>query len=58
MTLNAPGSLKPDQYADVMAYLLAYNCVSPSGGGKTSFPTTDQPTFAKVVLNGATCPKK
>jgi hypothetical protein len=31
MPLTAPGSLKPDEYAAVMAFLLSYDCVQPSG---------------------------
>jgi mono/diheme cytochrome c family protein len=57
MPLNAPGSLKPDQYASIMAFLAAYDCIAPSGGGKTPFPTTDQPQFKQVQIGGATCPK-
>jgi cytochrome c1 len=29
MPLTAPGSLKPDEYAAVMAFLLSYDCVQP-----------------------------
>ncbi len=57
MPLTAPGSLKPDQYAAIMAYLLAYNCISPANGGKTPFPTKADPALAKIVVNGATCPR-
>jgi hypothetical protein len=38
-----------------MAYLLAANCVKPSGNGTTPFPTTDQPAFKSVVLAGGAC---
>ncbi len=59
MPLMAPGSLKPDEYASVMAYLLSYNCVKPAGGGQQPFPTTDLPALQQVELGGATCaPKK
>jgi outer membrane protein assembly factor BamB len=58
MPLTAPGSLSPQQYASVMAYLLQYNCVSPANGGKTPFPTHDMPAFSTVKLTGATCPVK
>jgi mono/diheme cytochrome c family protein len=59
MPLMAPGSLKPDEYAEVMAYLLSYDCVKPAGGGQQPFPTTDQPALQQVELGGATCaPKK
>jgi alcohol dehydrogenase (cytochrome c) len=55
MPLTAPGSLTPQQYAAVMAFLLSSNCVKPSGAGTTPFPTSDQPAFAKVKLVGGTC---
>jgi alcohol dehydrogenase (cytochrome c) len=58
MPLNAPGSLKPAQYAAIMAYMLSYDCVSPSGGGKTPSPTSDMPQFRTAKLSGATCPVK
>ena len=58
MPLGAPGSLTPQQYASVIAFLLKYDCVSPSNGGKTPFPTTDEPQFAKIKVPGATCPVK
>jgi alcohol dehydrogenase (cytochrome c) len=53
MPLTAPGSLKPDQYADIMAFLLSYDCVTQSPG---AFPTTDRPEFKKVLLGGRSCP--
>jgi mono/diheme cytochrome c family protein len=56
MPLSAPGSLKPDQYAAVMAYLLAYDCVASSGGGKVPFPTSDQPALKQVTIGGRSCP--
>jgi alcohol dehydrogenase (cytochrome c) len=64
MPLGAPGSLSPEQYADIMAYLLAYDCVpatggtAASGGGTAPFPTKDQPAFSKVVFGGRSCPPK
>jgi mono/diheme cytochrome c family protein len=59
MPLTAPGSLKPDEYASVMAYLLSYDCVKPAGGGQQAFPTTDSPALQQIELGGATCaPKK
>jgi mono/diheme cytochrome c family protein len=57
MPLSAPGSLKPDQYAAIIAYLLSYDCVMPSPG-KAPFRTTDKPTFAKVVFGGRSCAPK
>ncbi|MGD0052760.1 MAG: c-type cytochrome [Vulcanimicrobiaceae bacterium] len=47
MPFSNPGSLTPRQYANVMAFLLAANCYP---AGKTSFPTADSPTFAKIKL--------
>ena len=55
MPLTAPGSLTATQYAAVMAYLLAANCVKPSGNGTAPFPIADQSAFTRVVLVGATC---
>ncbi|MEJ0093720.1 MAG: PQQ-binding-like beta-propeller repeat protein [Methylocella sp.] len=55
MPLTAPGTLKPDEYASVMAYLLKYNCVQPAGDGKQPFPTTDLSALKEVVLGAATC---
>jgi alcohol dehydrogenase (cytochrome c) len=55
MPLTAPGSLKPDEYAAVMAYLLSYNCVQPAGDGKQPFPIADAPALQEVVLGAATC---
>jgi alcohol dehydrogenase (cytochrome c) len=56
MPLTAPASLTPDQYAAVMAYLLSYDCVPPTGGGKVPFPTTDSSALANVILGGTSCP--
>jgi len=47
MPKNASGSLSPENYAAVMAYLLASNCYP---AGNTPFPTADNPNFAKVKL--------
>jgi mono/diheme cytochrome c family protein len=58
MPLTAPGSLKPDEYAAVMAYLLSYDCVQPAGGGQQEFPTKDPPGLQQVELGSATCPVK
>jgi alcohol dehydrogenase (cytochrome c) len=58
MPLNAPGSLKPDQYAAVMAYMLSYDCVAHSQVGSEAFPNTDRPEFKKVVFGGRSCPPK
>jgi alcohol dehydrogenase (cytochrome c) len=58
MPLGAPGSLSPTQYAALMAYIMSYDCIAPANGGKTPFPTTDQPAFAKVVVQSQSCPVK
>ncbi len=55
MPLNAPGSLKPAQYAAVMAYLMSYNCVKASGPTQ-KFPTQDRAAFKRVSIRGASCP--
>jgi cytochrome c5 len=47
MPLSDPGSLKPDQYASVMAFLLASNCY-PAGG--KPFPSKDDPSFSKTKI--------
>jgi mono/diheme cytochrome c family protein len=57
MPLTAPASLTSTQYADIMAYLLAVNCVKASAGNQP-FPAADSPAFSKVTLVGAVCPVK
>jgi alcohol dehydrogenase (cytochrome c) len=57
MPLTAPGSLKPEQYADIMAFLLSYDCVKASPGN-AAFPTSADPAFSKVVFGGQSCPAK
>lgn len=47
MPFSAPGSLKPQQYADVMAYLLAANCYTSNG---KQFPTSAPSSFAKTQI--------
>jgi polar amino acid transport system substrate-binding protein len=47
MPMNAARSLSPDQYAEVLAFLLASNCYPP---GATPFPTHDEPGFADIKL--------
>jgi mono/diheme cytochrome c family protein len=47
MPFNNPASLKPQQYADVMAYLLATNCYP---AGKTKFPTDPNSTFGTATI--------
>ena len=59
MPLTSPGSLKPDEYASVMAFVLSYDCVKRSGGGKQPFPTNSLPSLQHVTVGGTTCtPKK
>jgi mono/diheme cytochrome c family protein len=58
MPLTAPASLKPDEYAQIMAYLLAYDCVQPAGGGQQPFPSEDLPALQQVQLGSATCAQK
>lgn len=58
MPLTAPGSLKPDEYAAVLAYLLSYDCVQPAGDGQQSFPTEDVSALQQVELGSATCAPK
>ena len=57
MPLTASGSLKPDEYAAVMAFLLNYDCVQSAGDGKQPFPTTDLPSL-QVELGSAMCAVK
>jgi mono/diheme cytochrome c family protein len=58
MPLTAPGSLQPDDYAAVMAFLLSYDCVQPAGNEEQPFPTTDLPSLQQVELGGTTCAPK
>jgi alcohol dehydrogenase (cytochrome c) len=58
MPLTAPGSLTPDEYAAVLAYLLNYDCVQPAAAGQQPFPTQDLPALQQVVLGSATCAPK
>jgi mono/diheme cytochrome c family protein len=57
MPLSAPGSLSKSDYAAVMAYILASDCVKSTGDGKP-FPTSDEPALAKVTVGSSTCPVK
>jgi hypothetical protein len=52
MPLTSRGSPTPAQYANIIAYLLASNCVKPSNGGRRPFPTTDLPPFQTITLVG------
>jgi mono/diheme cytochrome c family protein len=58
MPLTAPGSLKPDEYASVMAFLLSYDCVPAAGGGQQPLPVTDLPALQHVTLGATTCVPK
>jgi hypothetical protein len=58
MPLTAPGSLKLDEYAAVMTFLLNYDCVQPAGNGQQPFPTTDLPSLQQVEIGGAICAPK
>jgi hypothetical protein len=56
--LTAPASLKPDENAAVIAYLLSYNCVQAAGDGQQEFPTEDLPDLRRVELGSASCSPK
>jgi alcohol dehydrogenase (cytochrome c) len=58
MPVTAPGSLKPQQYASIIAYLVSYECVQAAKNGSQPFPAADKPEFAKVILGGRSCPPK
>ncbi|GAC1408781.1 MAG: hypothetical protein NVSMB64_17350 [Candidatus Velthaea sp.] len=47
MPLSNPGSLSKQEYADVMAFLLASNCYP---AGAKPFPTADSPAYAKIKI--------
>jgi mono/diheme cytochrome c family protein len=55
MPLGNPGSLSPSQYAAVLAFILKYDCITPSNGGTKPFPTTDKPQFRTIKIGGSTC---
>ncbi len=58
MPLTAPGSLPPQDYAAVIAYILAYDCVKPAAGGAVPYPSAPLPEFKDLVIGGATCPQE
>jgi alcohol dehydrogenase (cytochrome c) len=58
MPLTAPGSLAPDEYASVLAFLLSYDCVAPAGGGQQPLPATDLPALQQVTLGSTSCAPK
>jgi mono/diheme cytochrome c family protein len=51
MPLNNPGTLTPEQYANVMAFLLASNCYP---AGNAPFPQKDVAAFATVNIGPVT----
>jgi mono/diheme cytochrome c family protein len=55
MPLTAPGSLAPNDYAAIMAFLLSYDCVKAAGDGRQPFPTTALPELQQVTLGATTC---
>jgi mono/diheme cytochrome c family protein len=57
MPLTAPGSLTKTQYASLMAFLLASNCVKAPSGGVKPFVAPDAEN-GEIVLAGASCPVK
>jgi alcohol dehydrogenase (cytochrome c) len=58
MPLTAPGTLPPDDYAAIMAYILAYDCVKPSGDGKTPFPSGDIGALPPINFGVKSCPQE
>lgn len=58
MPLTEPGSLQPAQYANILAYLLSYNCVPAQQNGTKPFPTTNESAFQNVTFSGRSCPPK
>jgi alcohol dehydrogenase (cytochrome c) len=58
MPLSAPGSLTPQQYANIMAYMLSYDCVHVAQQGTQPFPTANEPEFSKVTFGGRSCPPR
>jgi alcohol dehydrogenase (cytochrome c) len=53
MPLTAPGTLPAADYAAIMAFMLSYECVKPSGDGKTPFPTGDDVSALPPITFGA-----
>lgn len=54
MPLNSPGSLAPDKYAAIMAFLLKRECV-PAAAGNKPFPSTNVPALAETTVSGQIC---
>ena len=57
MPLTAPGSLSKNDYAAVMAYILAYDCVKPAAGGKP-FSASLATHLTTIKLSSGSCPPK
>jgi polar amino acid transport system substrate-binding protein len=55
MPLTAPGTLSPQTYAAIMAYLLASNCVKPQTPAMPFPSGTPAPSYMNVTLVGAAC---
>jgi mono/diheme cytochrome c family protein len=59
MPFDNPGSLTPEQYADVIAYLLASNCFP---AGASAYPASGDKAHADIKVttqgNGQLCPLK
>jgi len=56
MPLTAPGTLPASDYAAIMAYMLSYECVKPSGEGKTPFPVGDISALKPITFGAKICP--
>jgi polar amino acid transport system substrate-binding protein len=56
MPLTAPGTLPAADYAAIMAYMLSYDCVKPSGDGKTPFPAGDISALKPITFGAKVCP--
>jgi alcohol dehydrogenase (cytochrome c) len=56
MPLTAPGTLPAADYAAIMAYMLSYDCVKPSGDGKAPFPTGDISALKPITFGAKVCP--
>jgi hypothetical protein len=52
----APGTLPAADYAAIIAYMLSYDCVKPSGNGKTPFPTGDISALKPITFGAKVCP--
>ncbi len=57
MPLTAPGSLSQNDYAAVMAYILAYDCVKAAAGGQP-FSASVAARLTTIKLSSGSCPPK